>query len=227
MIRIAALLVGALLLIRTISSHEIAENTPLGALSGCPNLERGKPNPAHCVKELQQRLQDSGYRQQVTGNFGEQTKANVLDFQRRHNINPVSGIVEPKTRAALLGGGPPPTLPSDYRHYCHGITCHFYLRRSTTSLYARWLDKHPGIVSAATSTPPILACRFFKAVKYAKVGCDVIGLVGDAVAGTIANQLDKAARQHACLRLWVRLLPTGSDWRLLEPATDNSRRCLN
>jgi hypothetical protein len=222
MIRITAMLVGALLLILTISSHEPMEDARAGDLSSCPDLERGKPNPVDCVKELQRRLQDSGYLQPVTGNFAEQTEANVLDFQRRHDIHPVSGIVRSKTRAALLGGGAPPAQPSDYRHYCDGGACHFYLRRSTTSLYARWLDKHPALGSAATSTLLIGACRLFGAVKFA---CTAIGLGGGAVADTIENEFDKAARQHACLHLSARLLPAVPDWRLLTATPDNSRRC--
>jgi Putative peptidoglycan binding domain len=224
MIRITALLVGALLLIMTISGHEPLKDTRAGDLSGCPDLERGKPNPVDCVKELQLRLQDSGYSQRVTGNFGEQTEANVRDFQRRHNINPVSGIVGPKTRAELVGDGTPPAQPSDYRHsYCEDGACHFYLRRSTTSLYARRLDKHPAVGSAVTSTLLIAACRAFKAVKPATVACNIIGIGGGATADTIANELDKAARQHACLRLTARLIP--ADLRFLKAAPDNSWRC--
>jgi hypothetical protein len=226
MIRITALLVGALLLILTISGHEPLEDTRAGGLNGCPDLERGKPNPVDCVKELQRRLQDSGYSQQVTGNFYEQTEENVRDFQRRHNIDPVSGIVGPKTRAELVGDGTPPAQPSDYRHYyCTGGACHFYLRRYTTSLYARRLDKYPAASSAVKSTLLIAACRVFKVVRSANVACNVIGIGGGAIADTIESELHKAARQHACLHLSVRPIPDGPGWRLLKAAPDSSWRC--
>jgi len=240
-IRITCMSVGVLLLVLANSGCEPLGDGPPGGsahaaqpgdLGGCPDLSRGRANDVDCVKLLQLALIANGYTgQQVTGYFGSQTKANVVDFQRSHNIHPVSGIVGPLTRAALLGGGTPPTdlsvppVPaSGYsRHsYCEDGACNFYLRRATTRRYAQRLDAHPALGSAVSGALLAGVCRV--PIKSASVFC---GLLGGSVADYVGNELQRAARQHACLRLSVGLISngTGRRLRLLNAAPDNSWRC--
>jgi peptidoglycan hydrolase-like protein with peptidoglycan-binding domain len=205
-----------------------------GDLSGCPDLRRGQDNNADCVRALQQALNDNGYPDQpVTGYFGPLTEANVRAFQRSHHIRPVSGIVATKTRAALLSGGTAPRAnppvprvgPADFANsYCQSGECHFYLRRAATRQYADWLDAHPALSAMMSSALLQGACRVLRSIKSVSVICM---LVGSGVGGYLGNQLQQAARQDSCLRLSVRLLPTGSGWRLLEAKPDNSWRCAN
>lgn len=56
------------------------------------------------VADLQKRLNAEGYRLDVDGAFGAATAAAVRDYQTRHGLG-VDGIVGPRTRAALDGGG--------------------------------------------------------------------------------------------------------------------------
>jgi len=242
-IRITCISVGVLLLVLTNSGCEPLEDGPPGGsaraaqpgdLGGCPDLSRGRANDVDCVKLLQSALIANGYTgQQVTGYFGDQTKANVVDFQRSHNIHPVSGIVGPLTRAALLGGSTPPTdlsvppVPaSGYsRHsYCEDGACNFYLRRATTRRYAQRLDAHPALGSAVSGALLAGMCGVLRVIKSASVIC---GLLGGSVADYVGNELQRAARQHACLRLSVGLTSngTGRRPRLLNATPDNSWRC--
>ena len=243
--RITSISVGVLFLVLANSGCEPLAEGPSGAspntaqsgdLSACPDLRSGRRDPVNgmnCVRWLQQALQDNGYpNQRLTGIFAELTERNVLDFQRSHNIYPISGIVGPKTRAALLGGGTPPpadqsipqvTPAGSFSHsYCEDSACHFYLRRATTRRYAERLDAHPALGSVVSGALLQGACRVLKGLNSASVVC---GVLAGGVADYVGNQLKKAARQHGCLRLSVRLLPRGTGWRLFEARPDNSWRC--
>ena len=247
--RITSMSVGVLLLAVANSGCGPLADAPSGVsaraaqsddLRGCPDLRRTQHDPVSgkdCVRALQHALHDNGYSNQpVTGAFAERTEANVLDFQRHHNIRPVNGIVGLETRTALLGGGTPPgdssipqVPPTGYsRHsYCADGACHFYLRRSTTSRYAQRLDAHPALGSAVSGALLAGACQALQVIKSAAVVC---GLVGGGVADYVGSELSKAAEQHACLRLSVGLLSSRAGWRvrrLLEAAPDSSWRCSN
>lgn len=61
------------------------------------------------VSDLQQRLKDAGFDPgPIDGQFGAQTRAAVLAYQKAKGIQ-VDGIVGPQTKAALLGLEVPPT----------------------------------------------------------------------------------------------------------------------
>jgi peptidoglycan hydrolase-like protein with peptidoglycan-binding domain len=194
-----------------------------------------------------------GYPDQIiNGYFRTQTEANVRNFQQHHHI-PAIGVVGPETRAALLaallGGGTPSAGPSTdppvsppvdppvdppvgepqpnddefYYYYCGDGACHLYLSRSATSRYAQQLDEHPASDSVAKNLTLVFVCRVVRSLIFI---CTGLGVVVDAVADTVANKLDKAARQHACLHLSVGLSSTRRpDWRLFNAEPDNSRRC--
>jgi peptidoglycan hydrolase-like protein with peptidoglycan-binding domain len=78
-----------------------------------PELRAGKKGDQ--VLWLQEHLASAIPTQEVTGNFGAQTTANLQSFQTAHGI-PASGVADPATWAALLalppvavnwtGGGP-------------------------------------------------------------------------------------------------------------------------
>ena len=70
-------------------------------------LRNGSTGPQ--VSDLQQRLKDAGFDPgPIDGQFGDQTRAAVLAYQRSKGIQ-VDGIVGPQTKAALLGLEIPPT----------------------------------------------------------------------------------------------------------------------
>lgn len=205
------------------ASPAIAQRSGLEA---CPDLRRGRRDPVSgmdCVSALQLALRDNGHPgQAVTGFFGAQTEANVLDFQRRRNLWPRSGIVGPKTRRALLGGpspvDPPPVTRTDYskHHYCESGVCPFYLRRATTREYAQWLDAHP------TSGSIVSACELLKVIKVARPLRFICGVLGNVVADRVGDRLKEAARQQACLRLSIGLHSGGKP---IKAAPDNTWRC--
>jgi peptidoglycan hydrolase-like protein with peptidoglycan-binding domain len=204
-------------------------------LASCPPPQQGQRDPIngrYCITTLQWVLQHvENPNQEISGHFGWQTEANVGNFQQRYDIPPPRGLVGPRTKAALLSGDPPPDPPvvepqpgDDRKSYCQDGACHYYLDRSATRRYAQEFDKHPVAGSVSKSVALIAACRVLKVFTYGKF-CMIIGLLGDAVAETIANRLNKAAGQHACLHLSVGRLFTGSGRRLLEAEPDNSPHC--
>lgn len=234
--RIIIIPVAAVLLVIAISGSYLVptkESTKLASavLSACPELKLGQQDPVggrFCVAELQSALRKLGYGQAVTGKFGAQTKANVQDFQRRNNIDPI-GIVGPKTRRALDSAlsveSAIPALPQgsySLNESCTRYVCSLYLRRSTTSRYAQLLDEHP----LATSVAEVIlagACSKVFRINLAGLVC---GIVVDRYADDIQDGLRAAASQHACLRLTVRLRPAASQ-PLLDIGTYNGRRCAD
>ncbi|HEX6754506.1 MAG TPA: peptidoglycan-binding domain-containing protein [Mycobacteriales bacterium] len=203
-------------------------------LGDCPQLRRGQADPIggrDCVRALQHALRENGYSgQQETGVFGPQTESNVRDYQRSHQISPVTGVVGPKTRAALagtsvLGALPlPPVTPSSYssRSFCGDSVCTFYLRRGVTGAYSRAINAHPRIAAVATGAVLLAACRLL----VIKIATAVCGLVSGSYAQDVEDDLHAAARQGACLRVSVGLLPGwGGTWKLLDSGPYNGPRC--
>ncbi|GAA3819090.1 hypothetical protein GCM10022226_44500 [Sphaerisporangium flaviroseum] len=199
-------------------------------LASCPDLAYGRRDPVNgmnCVRALQLALRRNDYPgQAVTGNFMEHTRANVLDFQRRRGIQPISGIVGPKTRRALLGTSSPdqstvpPVRPSDYsarRPYCQDTACHFYLRRSSTQKFAQWLEDHPKSGAIVSGTLLAGACAFLKWGP-AKFACAILG---DIVTDRVGARLRSAAGAGACLRLSIGFPPA----KPFTATPDNSGRC--
>lgn len=239
--RIAAILVGFLLLAGVTTACEPATGADGSSgdtvqsaadLGACPQLSRGAGQAA-CVRALQQALRSNGYPSQpVTGVFGETTEQNLRDFQRRHGIQPASGVFGPKTHAALAGGGrsadpavPQVTLTSySSRSYCADSVCNLYLRRSTTRRYARLVTDHPRIAALVSGAILAGACR----LAGAKIATAVCALIAGSYADDIGDDLEAAARQDACLR--VSIGPTSGPrgtWKLLDSDPDNSRRCAD
>lgn len=66
---------------------------------GEPNLSIG--DSGKDVREIQEALSGRGFDILPDGIFGPITRAMVMDFQARHGLKPVDGIVGPKTREAL------------------------------------------------------------------------------------------------------------------------------
>jgi hypothetical protein len=235
---LAVLCSGLLLFGGVISGSKAPENDVVlvhaGELRPCPELRIGQRDPVNgrnCVRALQVAVRANGYpAQAVTGNFLAQTKANVLDFQRRHDIRPIDGIVGPKTRAALLGDRPPPdpSIPPVMRadfakhYYCDVTACSFYLRRASTQKYVRWLNAHPGSGSIASAALIAGACRFIKVVRSLNVICSILG---DSATDRVEDQLRAAARQGVCLRVSIGLISSGTKGRFFAAVPDNSWRC--
>jgi peptidoglycan hydrolase-like protein with peptidoglycan-binding domain len=205
------------------------------SLADCLPPQQGQRDPIngrYCITTLQWALQHvENPNQEISGHFDRQTEANVSNFQQRYDIPPPRGVVGPRTKAALLSGEPPPTSPAskpqpsdDRQSYCQDGACHYYLDRSATWRYAQELDKHPVADSVSKSAALIAACQVLRVFTYGKF-CMIIAFLGDAVAETIENRLNKAAQQHACLHLSVGRLSTGSGRRLLEAEPDNSPHC--
>lgn len=65
------------------------------------NLKKGMTHPD--IKKLQERLRDEGYYTypQITGYFGDVTKAAVIAYQKANKITPAEGYVGPITRSKL------------------------------------------------------------------------------------------------------------------------------
>lgn len=82
-----------------------AADADLSAALGDKSLKSGMHNES--VRSLQSALNDKlGIELGTDGKFGAKTKAAVKDFQRQNGLKP-DGIVGPKTRAKLVGGGAP------------------------------------------------------------------------------------------------------------------------
>lgn len=240
--RIAAILVGFLLLAGTTTACEPATGADGGSsgtgqssadLGACPQLSRGGSGQEACVRALQQALRANGYpAQPVTGVFGAVTEQNLRDFQRRHGIQPASGVFGPRTQAVLAGGGrsadpavPRATLGSySARSSCTGSACSFYLRRTTTRRYARLVADHPRVAGLVTGAILAGACRL-AGVRTATAVC---ALVIGSYADDVGDDLAAAARQDACLR--VSIGPTSGPrgtWKLLDSDPDNGPRCAD
>jgi peptidoglycan hydrolase-like protein with peptidoglycan-binding domain len=229
------------------NSQSVADVADLFA---CPTLRRGMTDPVNrmrCVWLLQVALHDRGYpRQRRTGFFGAQTRANVLDVQRRHGI-PQTGNFGPLTRAALLGGGTaeppdpsappipsmppiPPASPSSYiGHLCSfaELNCSLYLRRSTTERYAQALEDHKQSATAAAFIADTLLGAACTKVFRIGIVAGICGVVANRNVTDIQNALRDAGWRHACLRVTVGLPARKGTWRLVAADADNSARCTD
>jgi Putative peptidoglycan binding domain len=235
--RIIIILVGvSLLLLATFGGDSSpATQSPSAARSAssilheCPQLKRGQSDPVdgkNCVRELQRVLHDLGYDQPLTGEFAKYTEANVKDFQRRHKIE-AKGIVGPQTRAALLSDSsssvpPIPDVPqSSYStDLCTHQQCHLYLSRTATRRYAQLIAAHPVAAGGVSSAIFHGACARVSAPNIATVVCRIVAY---HYAERSKNTLAAAARQHACLRITLRLPNTSQSPLAFD--TDNSSRC--
>jgi hypothetical protein len=100
----------------------------------------------------------------------------------------------------------------------------FYLRRGVTRAYSRRIDAHPRIAAVATGVILLAACRLLL-LKVAKAVC---GLVAGSYAQDIEDELHAAARQGACLRVSVGLLPEWEGtWKLLDSGPYDGPRCAD
>ena len=158
-----------------------------------PAVELGWGAKGTEVSDLQEKLNQNGYKLDVDGSFGNQTKAAVEDYQKKNGLT-VDGIVGQNTWNALTGGSTTnqttATTPAADTGFKYDAYQESDAVKQAQAMLDQQLSQKPGAYQSAWQTQ--LNDTINKILNREKFSYD---LNGDALYQQYKDQLNRFGRQ--------------------------------